>query len=449
MEYFLTSSPCEEDSYALTNRNGLREAFVGALPHAVRALFVASDPDNHAQTDEYAEIMRKSLTEAGIALTSYDVLDGRTVLEAPELVANAQLILLAGGHVPTQNAFFEKFGLRELMADFDGVVLGTSAGTMNAADEVYVQPELEGESTDPGFERFAEGLAITQTKVLPHFDKVRDSMLDGKRLFEDITYPDSMGRVFVALPDGSYLHGGTGRDEEICGEAYAITNGWLRKVCSNGKRVSAHGATKYSLESNPGKPDGKGGRAMLARMNTGAHEQLANWGLDFLRIPEGAHMLDVGCGGGANLLRLLERCPTGRVWGVDHSHTSVEASSAHCADEIAKGVCRVEEGDVLDLRFDDASFDVVSAFETVYFWPSIEKAFAEVLRTLVPGGSFLVCNDDDGTTESSREFARTLEGMSVYTADEVAELMEAAGFVGVETHHLRDESMIAIIGHKA
>jgi hypothetical protein len=39
--------------------------------------------------------------------------------------------------------------------------------------------------------------------------------------------------------------------------------------------------------------------------------------------------------------------------------------------------------------------------------------------------------------------------MSVYTADEVAELMEAVGFVGVETHHLRDESMIAIVGHKA
>lgn len=40
---------------------------------------------------------------------------------------------------------------------------------------VYAQPELEGE------------------------------VLDGKRLFEDITYSDSYGREFYALEDGSYF----------------------------------------------------------------------------------------------------------------------------------------------------------------------------------------------------------------------------------------------------
>ena len=43
-------------------------------------------------------------------------------------------------------------------------------------------------------------------------------------LFEDITYPDSMGREFFALVDGSYvlIHDG---EEELCGEAYLIKDG--------------------------------------------------------------------------------------------------------------------------------------------------------------------------------------------------------------------------------
>ena len=447
MEYFLTSSPCVDGYNVLTDANGFRETFVAALPRPVSALFVCSDPDTPEFTDEYAGLVLESLEDAGVELASYEVLDGRNAEQAGELVAQAELVMLAGGHVPTQNAFFTQIGLRELMADFDGVVLGTSAGTMNAADEVYAQPELPGESRDPFYQRFLPGLAITTTKVLPHYFRERDTVLDGRRLYEDITYPDSMGRRFVALPDGSYLHGCDGQ-EEICGEAYVIANGWLRKVCSDGRRVSSQAATRHALESDPGRPDGKGGFAMLERMNTGAHERLANWGLGFVSFPEGARMLDVGCGGGANLLRLLERCPTGHVTGVDHSATSVEAAQAHCAAQIAAGACEVEEGNVLALRFDDGSFDVVTAFETVYFWPDVVQGFSEVLRTLVPGGSFLVCNDDDGTTDASREFARTVEGMSVYTCDQIAEMMEAAGFAEVETHHRRDARLIAIVGHK-
>ena len=39
---------------------------------------------------------------------------------------------------------------------------------------------------------------------------------------------------------------------------------------------------------------------------------------------------------------------------------------------------------------------MATAFETVYFWPEIEKSFAEVRRILSPGGIFLIVNEDDG-----------------------------------------------------
>ena len=69
-----------------------------------------------------------------------------------------------------------------------------------------MQPEEPGES-DPEFVRFAPGLGLAYANICPHYQKVKDMILDGKRLFEDITYPDSDGNCFFALPDGSYVEG--------------------------------------------------------------------------------------------------------------------------------------------------------------------------------------------------------------------------------------------------
>ena len=63
---------------------------------------------------------------------------------------------------------------------------------------------------------------------------MKDSVLDGMRLMEDITYPDSMGKEFYALPDGSwlYLHDGV---QELRGEAWRIADGAMEKFSENGE----------------------------------------------------------------------------------------------------------------------------------------------------------------------------------------------------------------------
>jgi peptidase E len=146
-----------------------------------------------------------------------DLWDDRTADFSEACLLSYQVIFLGGGHVPTQNAFFTRIGLREKMQHFEGLVIGISAGSMNSADIVYAQPELPGESIDPAYQRFLTGLDLTKTMILPHYQMVKDSLLDGQRLFEDITYPDSMGNCFYALPDGSYIY----QDEQntlLCGE---------------------------------------------------------------------------------------------------------------------------------------------------------------------------------------------------------------------------------------
>ena len=116
------------------------------------------------------------------------------------------------------------------VTDFDGIIIGISAGTMNAADTVYAQPELAGEAVDPAYRKFLTGLGLTDINICPHYQMLKDSILDGMRLFDDITYADSRGRRFLALPDGSYVLIRDGK-AEVWGEAWQIADGKLTAFC--------------------------------------------------------------------------------------------------------------------------------------------------------------------------------------------------------------------------
>ncbi len=234
MTVFITSSPFVEnaDRAILSNANDFIDRIREALPPFPRCLYICSDPETHDWNCRRGADIFCAFAEEEIFFSHYDILDGENADAAAELVANADFIVTAGGHVPTQNAFFQEIGLRELLEDWDGTVMGISAGSMNLADAVYVQPEEEGES-DPEFERWAPGLNLTDVNILPHYQKVKDNILDGKRLFEDITYADSQDNAFFALVDGSYFC----QDEEsllLCGEGYRLSDGILEQLTRDG-----------------------------------------------------------------------------------------------------------------------------------------------------------------------------------------------------------------------
>lgn len=235
MTLFVTSSPYIEGAPGafLSNANDFVDHIREALPENPRALFICSDPDDHNGTCRFAAETTAAFAMEGMSFSSYHVLDWRNARQAYHLICGSDLIVLCGGHVPTQNAFFRKIRLRHLLRHFDGVVMGISAGSMNCADIVYVQPEEPGESVSE-FSRFAPGLGLTGVNILPHYQKVKDNYLDGRRLFEDITYADSIGQCFFALPDNSYIY----QDPEhllLFGEGYCLRDGELAQICENGK----------------------------------------------------------------------------------------------------------------------------------------------------------------------------------------------------------------------
>jgi ubiquinone/menaquinone biosynthesis C-methylase UbiE len=170
--------------------------------------------------------------------------------------------------------------------------------------------------------------------------------------------------------------------------------------------------------SNTRKPEGFFGRMMVNGMNGGSHARLAEWGMSYVDIANDWDILDVGCGGGANVARLLKRCPQGTETGIDYSPVSVKKSCEVNADAIASGRCKVVKGSAAQLPFNENSFDLVTAFETVYFWPEIEKCFAGVRRTLKDGGLILIVNEDDGLTGNNEKWEKMIEGMHTYTPNE-------------------------------
>ena len=201
-----------------------------------------------------------------------------------------------------------------------------------------------------------------------------------------------------------------------------------------------------SFFENTREPVGLGGKVMVSMMNLG-HRALADWGLQYLTVPANGCALDCGCGGGANLAKLLARCPDGTVKGIDYSAVSVEKSRRTNAKAIADGRCEVLQASVDALPFPDAQFDVVTAFETVYFWPGLERCFAEVYRVLRAGGTFFICNECSGDTDKDDKWPEMIDGMTIYKDVALQAALEEAGFTDVVVHK-NDKGWLCLTGKK-
>lgn len=196
-----------------------------------------------------------------------------------------------------------------------------------------------------------------------------------------------------------------------------------------------------------GKPEGLLGKLMIKGMNPG-HAKMADWGMGHLTTTHPEEILEIGCGGGRNAGELLKHYPNAKVTAVDHSPLSVEQAAIYNKDAIAAGRCFVRQGDVSALPFDDDTFDLATAFETVYFWPGLEKCFAQVCKALKSGGVFLIVNESDGLDESGKKWEQMIDGMKIYTAAEIGAALKNAGFTKVKTDHHANKPWIAVLAEK-
>lgn len=175
-------------------------------------------------------------------------------------------------------------------------------------------------------------------------------------------------------------------------------------------------------------PKGKMGRIMLSMMNF-SHAPLTNWGLKFINFKDGWTMLDIGCGGGATIKRLLKHSKSSKVYGIDISRESVAKSKKNCADMLDKQVF-ISQGSAEMLPYDNEKFDLVTAVETIYFWPNLSNCFKEVYRVLKPGGQFAIIVE---AANKDSVWTNVVEGMTTYSTEQILTMLHDAGFSQTES----------------
>ena len=137
------------------------------------------------------------------------------------------------------------------------------------------------------------------------------------------------------------------------------------------------------------------GAAGMVRYSKTGKIQLRDRLLDLIAWRGDEMVLDVGCGKGLLLAGAARRLTTGKAIGVDlwlpHavSGNAPEAAMANAAGEGVAGRVEVRKGDVRELPFDDASFDVVLSNFVVHEMQKQqdrERMLREMVRVLKPGG---------------------------------------------------------------
>src|SRR3954452_19384035 len=123
----------------------------------------------------------------------------------------------------------------------------------------------------------------------------------------------------------------------------------------------------------------EGDFAMVANVVLYGAETLA----ESLQILPGEKVLDVACGSGNAAIAAARRA-WGNTTGVDFVPALLERGRERAAAERLE--IEFVEGDAQELPFKDASFDVVMSIYGVMFAPDQEKAAAELLRVVKPGG---------------------------------------------------------------
>lgn len=195
------------------------------------------------------------------------------------------------------------------------------------------------------------------------------------------------------------------------------------------------------------KPQGVAGLEIINDMNE-HHEIISNFAMESISLEEDSHVIDIGCGGGVNIEKFLKRCPMGVVDGLDYSSLSVDESIKRNMIAVDEGRCHVYKANVLDIPLDDGIYDLASAFETIYFWNDLNKAFGEVYRILKDDGRFMIACDTDGNNPNDQKWVNIFDDITVYTKDELTQILKEVGFKKVDVFHKKENYLLTLVAYK-
>ena len=184
-----------------------------------------------------------------------------------------------------------------------------------------------------------------------------------------------------------------------------------------------------SIAGQLGRPHGLPGRGAAVLLNRGNRRSVAG-AVQLCGAAPGAVVADIGFGGGVGLSMLLERVGDhGVVHGIEISPEMLDRAKRRHAGHVDAGRLRLAEGSLTALPLDDSCLDAAITVNTVYFVPELDRALAELIRVVRPGGRLLV---GIGDPDAMSRMPFTSYGFTLRAVTDVVAAMESAGFEIIE-----------------
>jgi ubiquinone/menaquinone biosynthesis C-methylase UbiE len=138
-------------------------------------------------------------------------------------------------------------------------------------------------------------------------------------------------------------------------------------------------------------------------------------------------VLEIGFGGG-DLLAAILAATDGEVFGADVSEAMLERARRRFRHEAGRLRLFLASAERMPLA--DGSIDKAVSVNSLYFWPDPAGALAEIARLVRPGGRLVLCFEPP---EELRKWPGSRFGFRMFEIEEVAALMDGAGFGGLRT----------------
>lgn len=139
-----------------------------------------------------------------------------------------------------------------------------------------------------------------------------------------------------------------------------------------------------------------------------------------MTLHEGATVLDVGCGSGEDLLSLAKGVgSSGRVVGLDFSPELLAQARLLVSKENLAEIVELQEGDALNLPFEDNLFDVVHTERVLMHIKEAEKAISELIRVTKPNGKLVLVETDFGSLSVETPHTETQRRLSLWAIEKM------------------------------
>ncbi len=195
-------------------------------------------------------------------------------------------------------------------------------------------------------------------------------------------------------------------------------------------------------------PQGEEGREVLKSMNE-HHRDLTIWGLSNIPPMHATRILDIGCGGGNTIKMLSVKYPNASIDGIDISEEAVKAtletnSVFHKWGKVNASVASVE-----NIPFPENTFDIITAVETYFFWPDLEKNISHATSRLKKGGVLCVVSEQYFTDKNRTDLEASCKKyhMNIVENDVLKGYLEQCG-LKTQISLVEEKNWVVFIGIK-